>query len=296
MIYTVYLPLVAVLILAAVAPVIGLRLCPAAATRVLGAVAVVAGAATLAALVLLGIGGVLRPIALAGWGLDTDTAHALLAADSVPWPLGAAALLLLAAAVVRALRVIRAERAALDDLRRVVAGHRGELLVLDDERPYAYAVPSGPGTIIVSTAMLTALDAAERRAMLAHERAHLSGHHHRYRLISRLGAAVNPALRQLDRQISFQIERWADEHAATLTGRPVAARSLARAALASPPSPPTVLAYAQHGVASRVRALTTGPTPDRWIAVLPTLVTAALAVVALADAGGACWRLLAMLG
>jgi Zn-dependent protease with chaperone function len=295
-IFTVYLPLVAVLILAGVAPVIGRRLSPAAAARVLGAVAVVAGAATATTLVLLAIGGVLRPIAMADWGLDADTAHAVLAADSVPWPLGAAAVALLVAAVVRALRVICGERAALDELRRVVAGHRGELLVLDDERPYAYAVPSGPGTIIVSTAMLTALDAAERRAMLAHERAHLTGHHHRYRLISRLAAALNPALRQLDREISFQIERWADEHAATLTGRPVAARSLARAALAGPSGSPGVLAYAQHAVASRVRALTTGPSPDRWIAVLPTLVIAAMAVVALADATGACWRLLAMLG
>jgi hypothetical protein len=57
-----------------------------------------------------------------------------------------------------------------------------------------------------------------------------------------------------------------------------------------------VLAYAQHAVASRVRALSTGPTPDRWIAVLPTVVIAAIAVAAVADAGGACWRLLGMLG
>jgi hypothetical protein len=60
-IFTVYLPLIAVLILAAVAPVIGRRLCPAAATRVLSAVAVVAGAATVTALLLLAIGGALRP-------------------------------------------------------------------------------------------------------------------------------------------------------------------------------------------------------------------------------------------
>ncbi len=296
MIYTVYLPLVAVLILAVVAPVIGRWLAPAAATRVLSAVAVVAGAATLTALALLAIGGALRPIAVAGWGLDPDTARVIRAADSVPWPLGAIALLLLSVAAVRAVRVIRGERAALADLRRVVAGHRGELLIFDDARPYAYAVPSGAGTILVSTAMLTALNGEERRAMLAHERAHLGGYHHRYRLASRLAAAVNPTLAQLDRQIGFQIERWADEHAAALTGRPVAARSLARAALAGPPDSASVLAYAQHAVASRVRALSSGPTPDRWIAVLPTVIITALAVTALADAAGACWRLLAMLG
>lgn len=296
MIYTVYLPLIAVLILAAVAPIAGRWLSPAAATRVLGAVAVLAVAATLTTLALLAIGGVLRPIASVGWGLDPDTARALLAADSVPWPLGAAAIALLAAGTARATAVLRGERAALRDLRRVVAGHHGELLVLTDERPYAYAVPSGLGTIIVSTGMLGALNAGERRAMLAHERAHLSGHHHRYRLASRLAAAVNPALAQLDSQMSFQIERWADEHAATTTGRPIVARSLARAALAAPPRSTGALAYAQHAVASRVRALNTAPAPDRWIAVLPTLAIAAMALVALADAAGACWRLLGMLG
>ena len=296
MIFTVYLPLISVLLLAGVAPVIGRRVRPAIATPVLGAVAVVAGAATLTTLALLAVGGALRPIALAGWGLDRGTADAVLAADSVPWPLGVAALLLLGMAGGRALRVPRGERAALENLRRVVAGHHGELLVLDDDRPYAYAVPSGTGTIIVSTAMLTALNAGERRAMLAHERAHLSGHHHRYRLISRLAAAVNPALRQLDHQIGFQIERWADEHAADCTSRPVAARSLARAALAGPPRSSGVLAYAQHAVASRVRALSTGPAPDRWITVLPTLVIALMVVAALADAAGACWRLLRLFG
>lgn len=296
MIYTVYLPLIAVLTLATAAPVIGRRLSPGAATRVLGAVAALAATATLMTLTLLAVGGLLRPMALAGWGLDTETARALLAADSVPWPLGATAMVLLGAAIVRARRVIRSERAALRDLRRVVAEHRGELLVLTDARPYAYAVPSGAGTIIVSTGMLSVLDGAERRAMLAHERAHLSGHHHRYRLASRLAAAVNPALSQVDRQISFQIERWADERAADCTGRPVAARSLARAALAGPPGPAGVLAYARHAVASRVRALSTRPAPDRWIAVLPALLISALAVAALADAGAACWRLLAMLG
>jgi hypothetical protein len=121
MIYTVYLPLLAVLILAGLAPVLGRRLSPAAATQVLGAVAGVAATATLTTLLLLGIGGALRPMALAGWGLEPDTARALLAADSVPWPLGAAAMLLLAAAVVRTLRVIRGERAALNDLQRVAA-------------------------------------------------------------------------------------------------------------------------------------------------------------------------------
>lgn len=295
MIYTVYLPLIAVLVLAVLTPAVGQRLAPPTATRVLAAVAALAGVATLAALALLTIGGLLRGLAVATALSHPERAHAATAADSVPWPLGVATLVLLGVAGVRATRVILAERTALRDLRAVVGGHDEELLVLTDPRPYAYAVPCGPGTIIVSTAMLTALDAAERRAMLAHERTHLTHHHHRYRLIGRLAGAINPALAVLDRQISFQIERWADEHAAVTTSRPAAARSLARAALAAPPRSPGVLAYAQHAVTARVRALSTTPRPDRWAGVLPTLAVTLLVLICLADSAAACWRLIEIL-
>jgi hypothetical protein len=294
-IVTVYLPLIAVLVLAVLAPTVGHGLTPAVATRLLSVVAAAAAAATVAALVLLAIGGLLRGLALAGAITDPSRAHAEAAADSVRWPWGVAALVLLGVAAVRAMRVIRGERAALRGLRHVVAGHDEELLVVSDARPYAYAVPCGPGTIIVSTAMLSALDPAERRAMLAHERAHLSHRHHRFRLIARLAAGVNPALARLDRHIGFQIERWADEHAATSTSRPVAARSLARAALAASPRTCGALGFTEHAVTARVTALTTDPRPTRWVLVAPIVAMTATMLGCLADSGGACWRLIEIL-
>lgn len=46
-------------------------------------------------------------------------------------------------------------------------------MVLDDPVPDAYALDGLLGRIVVSTAMLRALVADERRALLAHESAHL---------------------------------------------------------------------------------------------------------------------------
>jgi beta-lactamase regulating signal transducer with metallopeptidase domain len=88
--------------------------------------------------------------------------------------------------------------------------------------------------VIVSTAMLEALDASERRVLLAHERAHLRQHHQVYIQLAKAAAAANPLLRPLARAIQGATERWADETAAAEVGdRRLAARALTRAALAT---------------------------------------------------------------
>ncbi|AEM82170.1 M56 family metallopeptidase [Streptomyces violaceusniger] len=110
----------------------------------------------------------------------------------------------------------------------------GELAVIDDPVPEAYALPGTPGRIVVSSGMLRALDGAERQALLAHERAHLRYRHHAFQIAWRLAAAVNPLLRPLATAGAFVLERWADEEAAAATGdRAVVARAVARAALAA---------------------------------------------------------------
>ena len=81
--------------------------------------------------------------------------------------------------------------------------------------------------------MLQALDAGERKALLAHESAHLHHHHHLYVQLAQLSAAANPLLRPLARAVAANTERWADEVAAAEVGnRGLVARGLARAALA----------------------------------------------------------------
>lgn len=162
----------------------------------------------------------------------------------------------------------------------------GDLAVLPDDVPYAYALPGSPGRIMVSTAMLAALDPAERRALLAHERAHLEGRHHRLLLATRLAGCVNPLLRPLQAALVYSTERWADEEAARVTGdRRLTARAVGKAALISGPGPAAaaVAGFAAAGPVPRRVAALLGPVPpDRgW----PPALTPAGAAAFVAAAG-----------
>ncbi|MER6194454.1 M56 family metallopeptidase [Streptomyces cyaneofuscatus] len=171
---------------------------------------------------------------------------------------------------------------------RTLAGLRGggDLAVLPDDVPYAYALPGSPGRVMVSTAMLAALDPAERRALLAHERAHLDGRHHRLLLATRLAGCVNPLLRPLRAALVYSTERWADEEAARVTGdRRLTARAVGKAALISAPGPAAaaVAGFAAAGPVPRRVAALLGPVPpDRgW----PPALTPAGAAAFVAAAG-----------
>ncbi|MFJ9246884.1 M56 family metallopeptidase [Streptomyces sp. NPDC101776] len=166
-------------------------------------------------------------------------------------------------------RVRRQAHAALAGLRDT------SVAVLPDTEPYAYALPAGPrDRIVVSTAMLTCLTAQERRALFAHERAHLTARHHRHLLITQLAAQANPFLRPLRTAVSYVTERWADEEAAHFVGsRKAVARAIGKAALVSRGTPaPTLPALAAPGpLPRRVAALLAPAPPARaW----PPLFTA----------------------
>lgn len=170
----------------------------------------------------------------------------------------------------------------------------GELAVLTDEAAYAYALPgvrSRPsrervqgGRIVVSTAMLACLDAGERAALVAHERAHLAGRHHRYLLVVRFAARANPLLMPLRSAVAYTAERWADEEAARVTGeRRVVARAIGKAALVSRGTPtPTLAGFAAPGpVPRRVAALLApAPSPVSWPPVFTAVGLAAWAAAA----------------
>ena len=138
--------------------------------------------------------------------------------------------------------------------------------MLPDQEPYAFALPGSRPRVVVSTGMLACLNARERHALIAHERAHLTGGHHRVLLTARLAAATQPLLRPLHTAITYTVERWADEEAASAVGdRRTTAQAVGKAALATrrpgrkdfPPSPRRLPAR----VPRRVAALL-GPTPD----------------------------------
>ena len=182
------------------------------------------------------------------------SAPALRADAGEPLALGLVALglvlLILGAAFVRAFTSIYALARAAREARRLVPV-AGNLVLVDDAEPVAYAVA---GRIVMSRSLLAALPTDERRAVLAHEAAHLRHRHHLYLHLTALSAAANPMVRPLVQTIAVGIERWADEDAAgAVRSREVTARGLARAALAQGRTPG--LAAADSAVAERVRAL-----------------------------------------
>lgn len=141
-----------------------------------------------------------------------------------------------AAGVVRAVRHARNVRTSVRVNRafRAFRDHSRDetgVLVLDDDRPDAFAVPGRSGGLVVLTTGLTgALTADERRAVIDHERAHLRHRHHVHVQAVELATQINPMLRPWCRVVRLAAERCADEYAARRDRR-TAAQAVARAAL-----------------------------------------------------------------
>jgi beta-lactamase regulating signal transducer with metallopeptidase domain len=151
--------------------------------------------------------------------------------------------------------------------------------------PEADAMALSSGVIVVTPSLLRVLEADERRAVLAHERAHIDNRHHSIRNAALLIAAANPLLRRLPEQVVYLTERWADEVAATTTTRKTTAAALVRAARLQ--TGPPLLGGAAHSVATgvpgRVLALDLAPIRPHWNRLLiPALLVTVAALVAIA--------------
>ncbi|HEX4062110.1 MAG TPA: M48 family metalloprotease [Streptosporangiaceae bacterium] len=191
--------------------------------------------------------------------------------DPTPGPAGVAAGVLLAAAALAAAWVgFRRARAliATHRLARHLPGS-AQVVVIADEAADAYAAPGWPGRIVVTSGMMLALGVDERRVLLAHERAHVTGHHYLFTAAARLAAAANPLLRPVNAAVRYSIERWADEEAAAATGdRSVAAHAVARAALAAAAAPAQRPSPALGVVTTADRMREAGAVPRRVAALL----------------------------
>lgn len=161
------------------------------------------------------------------------------------------------------------------------------LVVVHDARPAAMAVPGWRGRVVMTSAMLRLLSPAERRVVLAHERAHLRHGHAAYRVLARLAACLLPTLWPAVDEIDYQLERWADEVAGRIVdSRRTVAETLARVALAaSPPTAPAVSA-AFHGIrtSARVAALVEPVQPFRRRLLVPLIGLVAFIVPATLEA------------
>jgi Zn-dependent protease with chaperone function len=173
------------------------------------------------------------------------------------------------------------------------AGHgRGEAgtMVLDDPRPAAYCVAGRPPVIVVTRGTLDVLDHAQLGAVLAHERAHLSGRHHSLILAARALAAAFPGVPLFDAgasAVSLLTEMRADDAAARRAGRPALITALIAIATATPaassPAKPGIpsassaaLAAAAYAVPARVERMLRAPALLRRTASAVTMLAVTL--------------------
>lgn len=142
--------------------------------------------------------------------------------------------------------------------------------VLDAARPAVYSVPGRPPTIVLTTGALAVLDPSELVAVLAHERAHLTGRHHLLLAVTRSLAAVAPAVPLFARGTSG-VARLAEMRADDVAARHGGRRTLLAALLAmdadaaTTQAPAAWLAATGGVVATRVRRLAEPPPPARWV-------------------------------
>jgi Zn-dependent protease with chaperone function len=296
-------PLAANVVLAAAGPALARALPPRVGARLLPGAMVVVAAGTGAVLASLGFLALALVPAVAAAGDWSPIA--LRATQTGPVPVevvaGVAMVLLLGSAIRHLLRaghfLVRANAAC-----RRVGTHTYGVVVVDDDVPDAYALPTLPGhlpgslpdgingRIVVSTAMLRVLSADERRVVLAHEAAHLARHHHLYIQLADLAAAANPLLRPTARGVRLAVERDADEAAAAEVGdRRLAARALARAGLAKAGRSPragneVVLGAADGFVAHRATALLSPPPRPRRLLAAGLVLLVAVTLVGTAAA------------
>ncbi|MFK4066918.1 M56 family metallopeptidase [Streptomyces sp. NPDC029674] len=259
----VFLPLVLPLTAWPIARLAEQHLHPRTATRLLTAVAgVMAVCSTLCLALLMVVGTAQLPGNPLPDGWSDPEVRAAVPYDEVAGKVAIPALLAVCAACARTLwrhaRVRRRGRRALEGLRG------GSVAVLADEASYAYALPTrAGGRVVVTTGMLSRLASPERRALFAHERAHLSARHHRHLLVTQLAARANPFLRPLRTSVAYAAERWADEAAAgAVRDRKAVARAIGKAAMVSKGVPaPTFAGLAAPGPVP-------GPVPRRVAALL----------------------------
>ncbi|MFH9467796.1 M56 family metallopeptidase [Streptomyces clavifer] len=279
----VFLPLVLPLTAWPVARLAAHHLHPRTATWLLSAVAAVLAVCSTLCLALLVVVGTAQlpgnPLP-DGWS-DPEVREAV-PYDEVA---GQAAIPVLAAVLAACVSAAWRHHRVRRDAERALTGLPDTpVAVLPDEAPYAYALPGPKGRIVVSTSLLSCLDSSERRALFAHERAHLAGRHHRFLLIVQLAARANPFLRPLRTAVAYTAERWADEDAAAAVGnRRVVARAIGRAALVSRGAPGVTLAgLAAPGPVPRRVAALLGPAPAArvWPPVFTAVGLAAWAAAA----------------
>jgi Zn-dependent protease with chaperone function len=139
---------------------------------------------------------------------------------------------------------------------RRVAGVDG--LVVDAPQKMAYCLGGRPGTVVITSAAVAALERPHLDAVLAHERAHLAGRHHLLLTLTRALATSLPRIRLFtvaQAEVARLLEMCADDTAARRYGTAALLSAILTLAGASP-IPSTALGATSVGVYARVTRLT----------------------------------------
>ncbi|ODR26057.1 M56 family metallopeptidase [Mycolicibacterium porcinum] len=163
----------------------------------------------------------------------------------------------------RAIRRMRAQSHSHAQAVRLVgrpAGRRDVFIVDADERT-AYCVAGAPPAIVVTTGAIAALGDDELHAVLAHERAHLDGHHPRIVAVLRGLALVFPRVRLMTQgaaDVTRLLEMCADDAAARRFGEHTLLTGLMALAGAAPAQ---ALGAADVALLNRAERLALPPAP-----------------------------------
>jgi Zn-dependent protease with chaperone function len=176
----------------------------------------------------------------------------------------------------------RRRRSTHDDVLAVVAkqGPAADVRIIDGDRPAVYCLP-GRRRIVLTTGALARLDDGELDAVLAHERAHLSGRHH---MMLALAVTLQRAFPRVGffavaaRQVAYLVEIAADDAAVRWAPRLTVASALLAVATAGVPA--GALGAGGSAAAQRIQRLINPPPQDSRArrAVTYTALTAAAAL------------------
>jgi Zn-dependent protease with chaperone function len=265
-----YLPLVIPALAGAAARPLAARLEPRQATWLLASATAALAACSTAALALLtAFAAAKLPVLTALGDLSPSV---LRRGDPISAVTGAAAALTLAGVALAVVVMFRNRACALaESYRRAARLHADDgIVVVPGPALEAYALPGRPGRVVVSGCLLDRLDSDSRAALIAHEQAHLAGRHHLFAAVAWLAAASNPLLLPVARSVEYTIERWADEHAAAVTGdRRLVAETIGQVALLASPRRQRAAGLTLGAVGpGRVSLAWAGPVPRRVAALL----------------------------
>ena len=267
-----YLPLVIPALAGMSARPLAARLEPRQATWLLTSATVALAGCSTAALALLAAYAAARAPFLATLGDYSQ--QVMRRGDPISAAAGTAAALALTGAAVAVAVMLRSRARALAESYRRAAELEADdgIVVVPGPAIEAYALPGGPGRIVVSGRLLDRLDNRRRAALIAHEQAHLAGRHHLFAVVARLSAAANPLLLPVARSVEYTVERWADEHAAAVTGdRRLVAETIGQVALLATPGRRRLAGITLGIIKPRTRRVSVawaGPVPRRVAALL----------------------------